>query len=189
MKTKKINTGEIASISALAQKVAELTTGHMALFRGQNTDKPLKPKIARNSTLPARDLLSVERKMLDRFKKESVPLLYAAQPTSDWEWLSIAQHQGMSTRLLDWSANALAALWFAVSTDPPVREVHGVVWVLIVDADDLASPAENEIWELKRTYVFQPPHIDRRIAAQSAWFSVHRYLESSGTFISYLAPR
>ena len=38
-------------------------------------------------------------------------------------------------------------------------------------------------FELRRTYVFQPYHIDRRIAAQSGWFSVHRYSEDSGRFV------
>lgn len=178
--------GKIQSVSDLARRVPELTAGvgEMALFRGQNTDKPLKPKIARCCSLAASEIEAAERRMLDRFKKESVPLLQGIRPVSDWDWLSIAQHQGMSTRLLDWTANALAALWFAVSTDPPEGEQHGVVWILLVDRADLTSPGTTEIWELRRTYVFQPPHIDRRITAQSAWFAVHRYREDSGMFIS-----
>jgi hypothetical protein len=123
--------------------------------------------------------------MLARFKKESVPFLTGARPQSDWDWLSIAQHQGMATRLLDWSANALAALWFSVSVDPPENEPHGVIWVLRVEASDLKSPTKSEdIWSLRRTYVFQPFHIDRRISAQSGWFSVHKYVESQNKFIS-----
>jgi hypothetical protein len=90
----------------------------------------------------------------------------------------------MSTRLLDWSANALAALWFAVSVDPPADEDKGVVWTLCIGPQDLASPSADEsIWDLKRTYVFQPLHMDQRISAQSAWFSSHKYSEESGTFI------
>lgn len=177
--------GKIDSVGEFAQRVAELTTGERSLFRGQNTDLPLKPKIARHTSLDANSLLAVEQQMLDRFKKESLPRLRGIHPTTDWDWLSVAQHHGMSTRLLDWSANALAALWFAVSVDPPAGEDKGVVWTLCIGPQDLASPSADEsIWDLNRTYVFQPLHMDQRISAQSAWFSAHRYSEESGTFIA-----
>lgn len=173
------NTNEIVSIARLAGEVKKFG-GNRLLFRGQNTDQPLTPKIARQGRFNA----NAERGMLDRFKKESAPFLGGVSPKSDWDWLSVAQHQGMSTRLLDWSANALAALWFAVSVDPPDGEEHGVVWMLQVEEKDLKSPGEQEdLWSLKRTYIFQPFHIDRRIAAQSGWFSVHKYIEDSDRFI------
>jgi hypothetical protein len=34
---------------------------------------------------------------------------------------------------------------------------------------------EDNIFALEKTCFFQPPHVDRRIAAQSAWFSVYRH--------------
>lgn len=171
---------EIKSVADLAKRVSKIDKARL-LFRGQNTDQPLKPKIARQRDFDA----AVEQEMLERFKKESGPFLGGVLPQTDWDWLSVAQHQGMSTRLLDWSSNALAALWFAVSVDPPHDEDHGVVWMLRVEKDDLKSPDnQEELWDLRRTYVFQPFHIDRRIAAQSAWFSVHKYVEERGRFVS-----
>jgi len=111
-------------------------------------------------------------------------MLGTIRAESDWELLSIAQHQGMPTRLLDWTANALAGLWFAVSADPPADEKHGVVWVLDVDPASEKTPKPgDDIFDLKRTYVFQPFHLDRRIVAQSSWFSVHRYTEGKNTFL------
>lgn len=174
------NSSEIKSVADLAKHTSKID-GARWLFRGQNTDKPLKPKIARQRDFKA----DVEQQMLERFKKESGPFLGGVSPRTDWDWLSVAQHQGMSTRLLDWSANALAALWFAVSIDPPQDEDHGVLWMLRVEPNDLKSPDnQEELWGLRRTYVFQPFHIDRRIAAQSAWFSVHKYVEEKGRFVS-----
>jgi len=42
-------------------------------------------------------------------------------------WLFLMQHHGLPTRLLDWSQNALAALYFAASREP---EKDGFVWGL-----------------------------------------------------------
>jgi hypothetical protein len=111
-------------------------------------------------------------------------MLGVIRPETDWELMSIAQHQGMPTRLLDWTANALAGLWFAVSNDPPDDESHGVVWALEVDPANEKTPTRSDdIFDLKLTYVFQPFHLDRRIVAQSGWFSVHRYAQRRNRFL------
>jgi len=85
---------EIKSVAGLAKRASEINEARL-LFRGQNTDKPLKPKTARQRDFDA----GVQQEMLERFKKESGPFLGGVSPQTDWDWLSVAQHQAMSTRL------------------------------------------------------------------------------------------
>jgi FRG domain len=183
-----IKTAPVRLVSEFVRRLRQTPSSKRRLFRGQNTDKPLLPRIARlaeKQGIPFADITGIERQMLERFRRESVPMLGGIRADTDWELLSIAQHQGMPTRLLDWTANALAGLWFAVSSDPLEDEPHGVVWVLDVDPTNETSPTPTEdLFGLKNTFVFQPFHLDRRIVAQSAWFSIHRYAESKNKFIS-----
>lgn len=49
----------------------------------------------------------VKQFMRDALNRSSI------RPGDEWEWLSLAQHYGIPTRLLDWSEHPLVALYFA----------------------------------------------------------------------------
>lgn len=82
-----------------------------------------------------------------------------------------------------WCQSRGYGVWFAVSPQPKKKTKEGVVWILEVEPGNEKRPESNESpFELRRTYIFQPFHIDRRIVAQAGWFSIHRYAEEKGKF-------
>ena len=171
------------AIESLEEFIAYLkpVSANRRLFRGHNFDESLLPQIiilAQKKKIKPNDLNKIEKRMLERFRKESIPLLTEKRVFSDMELLSIAQHHGMPTRLLDWTANPLAGLWFAMQFDS-LKDMESAkkrkaVW-MIEDPKEIAVDEITDIFSLAETSFFKPPHLDRRIAAQSAWFSIYRH--------------
>lgn len=151
------------------------------LYRGQPSDKPLLPKIARYNL---KDVRTVEREMLHDFKRRSLHLI-EHYPGNWWDWLALAQHHGMATRLLDWSENPLNAMWFSIFEKDERSEDYAVVWgfnvpkIDIIKADDATDP-----FKVGGTKIFSPNHITKRISAQLGWFTIHEQ-EPDNKFIPF----
>lgn len=81
------------------------------VFRGQldRLDWPLVPKAGRQNMK-----LRIPDENLFRAWKRHAYAIEGRIFESDWEWLYIAQHHGLVTRLLDWTTNPLAAAFFAI---------------------------------------------------------------------------
>lgn len=89
-------------------------------------------------------------------------------PDNDWEWLAIAQHHGLPTRLLDWTRNPLIAAFFATDKN---TDGNSVIYVL----QEEISPAlyDESPFEISECKLFLPMHSTPRIIAQSGLFTVH----------------
>lgn len=111
------DTVAIKSISDYIEKIEKYNHKGISLFRGQKEDWSLLPKLARKkitigSIKKTPKLDQKEKVLIEEFKKRSTPYLPDNFSSGIWELLAIAQHHGLPTRLLDWSTNPLAALWF-----------------------------------------------------------------------------
>jgi len=153
------------------------------LFRGQREDWDLLPKITRVKHRTT--VLEDERQMMSAFQREAVTFIDPL-PNNPWDWLAIAQHHGLPTRLLDWTRNPLAALWFAVR-EPAESDVPGVVWVYCPNERDVIGEAATgqDPFRGTRTKVYEPRHLIPRIRAQDGVFTVHKYVARRRRFIAF----
>lgn len=137
-----------------------------------------------------------ERHLLRNFKKYA--LRNVVEHDSFWYWLSVAQHHGLPTRLMDWTFSPYVALHF-VTASLELYDRDGVIWCLnynkvheelpdslhqllrkegadIFTIDMLSHiqslPEFDGLADSPFVVLMEPPSIDDRIINQYALFSV-----------------
>lgn len=100
-------------------------------FRGQrNATYPLAPGAFRPKQIgdQEKDVFYEETSASFHFMLRRPE--YRSQCASDFEWLALLQHYGGFTRLLDWTENALVAMFFAVEESSNDNQIAGSLYVL-----------------------------------------------------------
>lgn len=137
-----------------------------ALCRGvSNHEHALLPSLFRHAEIDAAD--AREKKMMWVFKTHA-KAHFDKSPQNEVEWLTIAQHHGLPTRLLDWSLSPLIACYFAVQSLSPA---DGAIYVY--DVGGFKKEEEIDLTNLREIVAVFPSHSTRRVTAQSGVFTIH----------------
>jgi len=115
-------------------------------------------------------------------------------PQNSWELLSIMQHFGIPTRLLDWSECLSIALFFAISEsheDPAIwiinpfklnsaNKASGRPRILTIGLDDFPDYEScfvrlknKDVWQYHNPVFVQIPWSEERMRNQKGFFTVH----------------
>jgi FRG domain len=161
---KKAPVGAVAGFAELHDRLSSFGEGW--IFRGHaDAGWRLKPKAGRPP------FLGHEQTPFEDWKLRAIEHL-PAHIVSDWDWLAIAQHHGLATRLLDWTTNPLNAAYFAVRERRPGPAV--------IHAARFESPSVSLVQaryagplDFDRVAVFRPRGVVPRIVRQGGLFTIH----------------
>lgn len=148
------------------------------------------------TSLQHKNLVARERDLIRNFRK------YGRNPGTvrlgNWDLLTIAQHHGLPTRVLDWTYSPLVALYFALEDETQAKN-DAVVWSvdytevhdhlpadlrkILRDEDagafttemlEVALPNPHLDTDPSQTFalIFEPPSIDERVVNQYAGLSM-----------------
>lgn len=185
------------------------------VFRGMDVANwSLETSLQRLAKKPGTSSRIIERSLIRSFRKYASA--GAFDEKSEWYVLSVAQHNGLPTRVLDWTASPLVAAHFACGDAAcknedgvilcldcgVVREIYearmkekgglsGVSWVVDTRLLERKFP---DLDELDKTHsegpmmlIWEPPSLDARIANQSGLLSLmNDPEESQNTFLHAL---
>lgn len=133
------------------------------LFRGHaDAAWSLLPKAGRQ---PFREM--DDQLVFETWKRRAVEYI-TARMEDDWDWLAVAQHHGLATRLLDWSLNPLNAAFFAL------REDSGADSAIVAILPKYLARSDHKLpMDISRVSLFRPRAVVPRIVRQGGVFTIH----------------
>lgn len=182
---------EIIDIKSFEEFISKCTgqefgCGHVAYRGVPDAEKhKLIPSVGRvdrfkNDEETELSLKDHEKEILRTFRLRSRSFV-SPMPKGKWEWLALAQHHGLPTRLLDWTVSPLIALYFA--TEPIINPCDGTINPHVARSAGVYALHDCSYIDLKmypnpfrykEAGIFLPPHVTPRITGQGGLFTIQR---------------
>ena len=143
----------------------------MDFFRGQSSSEyKLIPSIGRRFKEGQEDVLKqYEKEVFEDFKRK-YSMFTDARPKNDKEFLFLAQHYGLPTRLLDWTYNPLIALYFACCSN---FDKDGIVYQSYQFSRKVFNEDKDDIFSFPAITLLVPNMTDVRYKNQNGIFVVY----------------
>ena len=133
-------------------------------FRGHASEGwALSGGVFRNASTRAHETV-----LLKRFIQEAKRYV-STVPTDTWDWVFLAQHHQVPTRLLDWSENPLVALFFAAQDH------------LDIPGDD-SSLRDGKLWLLRPTVLNETSGYAFKSSRDIPLFTIDKELDEYNPF-------
>ena len=172
----------VRSVTDLLEIIARDTPGEW-IFRGQASCRwKLEASVHRTaSDGDNKDVAAFEQRLLSEFKRRA-RIFLTDRPSSNWEWMVLAQHFGLPTRILDWTENPLVALYFAVRTASTGVQDDGMLYAYRHGAPEMDIELKTDPFAITEIELIRPPHLDQRVIAQQSIFTAEpiRSVNSGG---------
>lgn len=160
---------KINNFGNLLETFESQKTGQNYVYRGVSSSSyDLTTSLGRSKSVSGKSIKKLETRLVKLFKESSIPYL-EHKPSNELEWLAVAQHHGLPTRLLDWSYNPLVSTYFAVETNP---EQDAAVYILS-GCLTIQDPDVTDPYTLDKVYKYRSPYISARIQNQAGLFTIH----------------
>jgi hypothetical protein len=191
----------IATFDQFVESLAQPFVDDERTYRGvpRATYDPI-PALGRMAQYDDDLLRDYEWRTVDEFRRRAAPFV-TNPPADDWEWLFLAQHHGLPTRLLDWTSNPLVALFFAVAEDDDADGAIYCGWFrrlfhtginLVVGSTADERPVRLSPYEINGVYAIYPAHRHQRYVNQSGFFTIQQQPTraiSDDISVKYVVPK
>lgn len=160
---------KINSTSQLLDKLLSFKNSRSWIFRGhKDASWKLLPKAGRPEFVSCYSRSLNEKSIFESWKRYAIHFLEKV-PQNDMDWLTLAQHHGLATRLLDWTKTPLNAVFFAVNNN---EETDAVVYCYEAIFSEILSEKIEDPFAIEGIKLIFPRGVSARILSQRGLFII-----------------